>query len=400
MYRFLLLNLWAALACRSKAISLWDPTGPYHVGYTQHVFNHTTLNDPTEPGNIILSTIYFPTRQVPNMAVPYADPVSAKIAEETFGFPNGSASTVTTRLQFQAPTLLGSSPEFGNGTSPYPTLIFLPGFGGPCLFYTAIQSELASYGYTVISIDHPGEAPYVQLPYGGGGIYGAANDSDPEVVTAVYDYRVSDVLAMMSDPFLPSLIRTSGAPINTTHFGIFGHSIGGAGAAGVMAANDTNIVSLFKVGVNMDGTFVQFETVNGLNTSAPVTDLKRPFLELANESHFNGSEKQPLDMDQTWEYFNAGQSGWRRNFQLNGTLHLDFSDAPLLVERLGGRDGIPGTVVGPANGDRVIHVVGSILRKFFGYIEGKGLEEVDEYTDKVAEVLVLSKSDGEVSTGR
>ncbi|KAF9256737.1 hypothetical protein L218DRAFT_949738 [Marasmius fiardii PR-910] len=295
MHRFLLLNLWATLVCFSKAISLWDPTGPYHVGYTQH-------------------------------------------------------------------------------------------------------TELASYGYTVIGIDHPGEAPYIPLP-DGGGITGAS-DSSPEFVRAVDSFRVSDVLAVMSDPLLPSLIRDTGAPINTTHFGIFGHSIGGSGAAGVMAANDTKIASLFKVGVNMDGSFNMYTNISGtgLNTSIPVVDLKRPFLELASETHFNGSEEQ-TEGDPAWAYFDAGQSGWRRALQVNGTLHADFNDLPLWVERLGGRDGIPGTMVGPANGDRVTHVVGSILRKFFGYIEGRGLQAVDEYTGKVSEVLELSKN-GEEDGGR
>ncbi|KAF9256730.1 hypothetical protein L218DRAFT_174846 [Marasmius fiardii PR-910] len=388
----------ALLAGFSQAISLWDPTGPYHVTYTQHVFNHTTPNDPTEPGNIMLLTIYLPTRQVPNTTVPYLDPISAKIFDETLGFPNGSMSTLTTRLQFQAPTLLGTSPEFGNGTSPYPTIVFLPGAGLLAAAYTAIQSELASYGYTVISIDHPGEAPYTQLPYGGEGFYGWPNfhtyPPTVEEVFAVYDFRVSDVLAMMSDEFLPSLIRQYGAPINTTHFGIFGHSIGGAGAAGVMATNDTDIASLFKVGGNLDGTFFQFgnSTLTGLNASAPVVDLKRPFLELASEVHFKGSEETP-DGDPSWTYFNAGQSGWRRSFQLNGTIHLDYSDIPLWVDRLGGRDGNPGTFVGKADGARTTYIVGSILRKFMGYMEGKSLEKVDEYVEKVSEVFVLSEND-------
>ncbi|KAF9268458.1 hypothetical protein L218DRAFT_510898 [Marasmius fiardii PR-910] len=388
MSHFVFLTFWALLACFSvKAIPLWDPTGPYHVGYTQHVFNHTTPNDPTKPGNIMLLTIYYPTRQIPQTAVPYLDPNTAKVYEP--GFPS-PLSSLTTRLQLDAPTLLGTSPEFGNGTSPYPTVIFLPGLEFPSVGYTAILYELASYGYTIIAIDHPGEALFIQLPNGGAGIPGSLNATSP---LAIYDYRISDVLVMMSDAFLPSLIRTWGASINTTHFGIFGHSIGGAGAVGVMASNDTKIASLFKVGANLDGTLVQFSNAS---TPAPPAsaDLKRPFLELAGQQHFNGSESSLRDP--TWRYFDAGQSGWRRGLQVNGTLHLDYSDGPLWVKRLGGQ---AGTTFGGADGDRITHVVTSILRKLFGYIEGKGLQKVDEYTDKVAEVFVLSKSDGDASTG-
>ncbi|KAG7091248.1 hypothetical protein E1B28_010298 [Marasmius oreades] len=385
MKRFLLLAIWTILADFSEAISLWDSTGPYHVGYIQQVLNHTTPNDPTTPGDILLLTIYYPTPQIPNTTVPYVDPITAKLAEETFGLSKGSMSTLTTRLQFEAPTLLGTRPEFGNGTSPYPTIIFLPGLGLPCVGYTAIQSELASYGYNVVSIDHPGEAPFIQLPYGGRGIPGSLNESAPEVPRAVYDYRVSDVLAVMSEPFLPSLIRTYGIPINTTHFGIFGHSIGGAGAAGVMAANDTKIASLFKVGGNMDGTFIQY-----LNDSTPVTDLDRPFMELAGEQHFYGSESSS-DSDPTWKYFNNGQSGWRRSFQVNGTMHLDFSDIPLWVERLG-QEGTLGAQLGKADGVRTTYIVASILRKLFGFVEGRRLDRVDRYAEKVPELFVLSEN--------
>ncbi|KAG7091258.1 hypothetical protein E1B28_010307 [Marasmius oreades] len=391
----LFLTFWATLAPISQSISLWDPTGPYHVGYTQHVFNHTTPKDPTKPGNIMLLTIYYPTRQIPNITVPYLDPISASIFEKG-GFPNGSLSTLTTKLQFQAATLLDTNPEFGNGTSPYPTIIFLPGTGLPARAYTAYQSELASYGYTVISIDHPGEAPFIQLPYGGEGIYTTLDlltqTPPPEIARAVYDYRVSDVLAMINDPFLPSLIHTYGAPINTTHFGIFGHSIGGAAAAGVMAASDTKTASLFKVGGNLDGRFTQLlnQSLTGVNTSIPVSNLKRPFLELATETTLNGRK----DGDITWEYFNAGQSEWWRALQIVGTEHLDFSDIPLWVERLGGRDEALGGSLGGADGVRTTHIVASIMRKVIGYMEGKGLKRVDEYTDKVPEAFRLGGNDG------
>ncbi|KAL0576300.1 hypothetical protein V5O48_005676 [Marasmius crinis-equi] len=387
-----MLSLLSALAFTTllaQAISLWDPTGPYHVAYTQHVFNHTTPNDPTKPGNIVLLTIYYPTLQVPNDTVPYIDPISDNIYGGTLGFPNGSLSALTTNLQFQGPTLLGTSPEFGNGTSPYPTIIFLPGAGLPTLTYTAFQSELASYGYCVIGIDHPGEAPFVQLPFGGDGIYGYPDffsyPPTPEEAFAVYNFRITDVLAVMSDPFLPSLIHTYGAPFNTTHFGVFGHSIGGSGAAGIMAANDT-AAALFKAGGNIDGTLFQLlnETLFPDPTIVPA-DLERPFLELASEVHFNGSERAAFD--QTWTYFEEGQTGWWRSLQVNRTRHLDFSDISLWVDRLGQRNGTPGTYVGSSDGGRTTEIYSSVVRKFIGYIEGKenALEETEEFYEGIPE---------------
>ncbi|KAJ8076793.1 hypothetical protein PM082_001216 [Marasmius tenuissimus] len=387
------LQLLVLLPSLAQGISLWDTTGPYHVAYTYHVFNHATPNDPTKPGNILLTTIYFPTRQIPNATVPYIDSISAKIYGDTLGFPENMLTTLTTRLQFQGPTLLDTSPEFGNGTSPYPTIVFLPGAGMPILAYTAILSELASYGYTVIGVDHPGEAPFIQLPYGGEGIYGYPNLTEypptPEETLAVYDFRLSDVLALMDDSLLPSLIREYGAPINTTHFGVFGHSIGGSGAAGIMAANDSH-GALFKAGGNIDGTFIQLlnETLD-IDPSIIAADVKRPFLEIASEGHFLGNVSKAFD--QTWPQFNRAQSGWWRNLQVNRTQHLDFSDFPLWVDRLGQRNETPGQFVGAGDGTRTTQIVTSVVRKFVRYIEGReeALEEADDFFKKIPEIVIL-----------
>ncbi|GME64536.1 putative paf acetylhydrolase family protein [Neofusicoccum parvum] len=56
-----------------NAIPLWEPTGPYHVGYTQHILNHTTPIDPTPSPGILLLTIYYPTLQAPNPAMAAAE---------------------------------------------------------------------------------------------------------------------------------------------------------------------------------------------------------------------------------------------------------------------------------------------------------------------------------------
>ncbi|KZM19191.1 uncharacterized protein EKO05_0006428 [Ascochyta rabiei] len=50
-------------------VYLPKPSGRYHNSKTQHVFNHTTVNDPLSPTNIssyfVLTTLS-PTEQAPN----------------------------------------------------------------------------------------------------------------------------------------------------------------------------------------------------------------------------------------------------------------------------------------------------------------------------------------------
>lgn len=381
-----------------NAISLWDPKGPYHVGYTQHVFNHSTPFDPTPNPGILLLTIYYPTLQAPNATVPYLDATTARTFEQTFGISNGSLSKLTTNLQFQAPTLLGTHPAFGNGSSPYPTLIFTPGAGAPVAIYTAYLSELASHGFSVVGIDHPGEAPYTALPYGAPGVPGPATLLNMTAVALrqLVLNRVPDIEAAMSPAGLPALVAASGAPVNTTHYGVFGHSAGGSAAAGVMLPSAGGGSSRFRAGVNVDGTF-QHLTKAGANDTvivpdpgAPSADLCAPFLELASEARLLGVE----DADVTWAMFNANQSGWLRDVQVNGTTHLDYTDLPLCVDLLGERGGAAATQLGSIEGRRLTDVVTGLLLRFFGEMVGggKGLGSVDSFIKRTPEAFVMAES--------
>jgi hypothetical protein len=377
------------------AISLWDPTGPYHVGYMQEILNHTTPSDPTSPGTFILITIYYPTLQIPNTTVPYLDPISAGIFEATVGLTPGSLSNLTTRMQSQAPTLLGTKPEYGVGTSSYPTLVFTPGAGLPTSSYTAYLSELTSYGYSIVAIDHPGEAPYLPLPStsnGTKGVYGYPDFSNfpptLEETFQVLNYRVSDIHATLDSFFLP-FVQQYKLPFNTTHFGIFGHSIGGAAAVSVMSSPNHANAAEHKVGANLDGGYYQFFGEDGepaTNVSAP--DLQRPFLELAAENHFEGNLSAEGG-DFTWNIFEKAQTGWLRDVQINGTRHLDFSDVALWIDLLDQRAVLSRTWIGTANGVRVTHLANAMLRELFGSITSSGLDGVDKWIDEAPEFFVL-----------
>lgn len=163
----------------TSSLSLPGPTGTYSVGYTQHVFNHTTLNDPIAPNNTtsnFLVTFFYPSSQTPN-ATNYLDLTLASIFESYYAFPPNSLATITAPIQFQSLTLNGTS-----GRSIYPTLIFLPGLGLPVRIYTTLLIDLASKGYVVAAIDHPNEAAWLQYPYGGPGIAGLPlNETNPVV---------------------------------------------------------------------------------------------------------------------------------------------------------------------------------------------------------------------------
>ncbi|KAH7043279.1 hypothetical protein B0J12DRAFT_742903 [Macrophomina phaseolina] len=426
----------------SKETPLHKPTGPHHVTYTQGIFNHTTLDDFTAPngtgiGTFLLVSIFAPTASVPNQTVRYMDDANAQLWEEALGFPTSSLSSLVTELQYGAPIL-------SNATSHNPTLLFLPGAGLPTLAYTAYLTELASHGHTIITIDHPGEPPYLSLPssLGGGGIRSAFAPFTSYAWTIpqlqkIYAYRLTDAAAVLSSPtYLRSLHRTLSSPgpappLNLTHLSIFGHSIGGAAAAGLIAQSQSESESppghtalpTILAGANLDGWFFFnihdiFPSAPPANTSSssssspssPYPDLSpAPFLELARSgpgatSAFPSGILAP---DATWTNFSAAQTGWLRDVALNGTEHMDFSDVPLWVDVLGLRGSVrspDGPFLGSIAGRRVTEVVVRFLRGFLGFGgsggggrggnrgEG-GLSAVDELVKEIPEAYVRESQD-------
>lgn len=81
---------------------------------------------------------------------------------------------------------------FGSGLSPalahYPVVIFSPGYGWFADMHSFYLEQLASHGYVVFAITHPGQTPVVEYPDGRQSRWGWSNDSFAEP-KAVFDER-------------------------------------------------------------------------------------------------------------------------------------------------------------------------------------------------------------------
>ena len=346
----MLVILGSALIHTVAAVSFPPPTGPYHVGYAQHVFNKTTPNDPVAPANassVLLATIYYPTLTVPvpeNNTAPYLDPTTAKLWGDNWQFPNNSLQNLKTWNVYQAPPLDKTT----HGASQKPTVIFSPGAGENAIMYNALNSELASQGYTVVALDHPGEAPYLQLPDGPRGVYGIdiKAEWDLALATAVYNMRISDTIATVRHLF-PSYVESAGAPFNTTHYFAIGHSLGGAAAAGALAI-EPSILG----GVNFDGVFLDFP------------DVKKPFLMLGQAAH-------SLTAEPSWPSFSANQSGWFQWLNVAGSGHQNFADLDDWVDLQGLRNKTAPISLGPIWAPRMDYIVNTLVGTFFGFVLGE-----------------------------
>ncbi|KAI1081697.1 hypothetical protein F5B20DRAFT_534985 [Whalleya microplaca] len=323
-------------------VAIPPPTGPYYVGVSKHTVEHYYSHDPVAPNNIstaFLATIFYPTLQKPESTpLPYLSPEIVAYVEESWNYSSGSLESLTSTVQKEAPFL--------DGGSHYPTLLFGPGAGGPPIEGdTILLSELASYGYTVIGLDHPYEQPFVRFPNGTGveGVYIDYNSLD--LIAAIYETRLVDNTAFLD--YLPKLVQKLGLPINTTHIGAFGYSLGGAAAIGSMY-DDDRITS----GLNLDGQLFGLAT---LNTSE--ADVKRPAFLLGNEAHTGET-----DYDFTWGTFPPWQTGYLRKMLVTGTTHHDFCDGAFWKTI---DDSDPAT--GPIDGNRQVKILNSYVKAFFDF---------------------------------
>ncbi|MCJ1326342.1 hypothetical protein MMC10_003006 [Thelotrema lepadinum] len=344
----------------ASSVSITPSHGEYYPAITQHVFDHITPNDPVAPnraGTTLLATFYYPTLQKPNTTRPYLDNTTAAIYESAYAYPPSTLAKLTTSLQFQAPTVPNIS---------YPlTIIFQPGAGGPpAVAYSAILSSLATEGYFVAALDHPYEAPFLQYPYGGLGIYGlpVGTTLNTSLTRAIYDVRLSDIVAFID--LFPGLVAEFGASFNTTHYGIFGHGLGGAVALGALLENETRCKSgcnaTIDSAADLDGAFRGiFASENSSADAAPAPLFLMGGLQ----------ERYTEYREKTWRTFEKAQTGWWREILIKRAGYLDFSDVTIWKELIPGGGKTPG--VGDIDGTNMINLVRRYIGSFFDSTLGK-----------------------------
>jgi pimeloyl-ACP methyl ester carboxylesterase len=215
-----------------------------------------------------------------------------------------------------------------------------------------MAQQVASAGYTVITIDHPYDADIVTFPDNRtiteGSIY-----TDTEELLAL-NTRAKDISFILNTlashsgakKLFPGL--TSG--IDVSRVGIFGHSIGGAAAAEAMLY-DSRLVG----GINLDGSFMGKVVRKG---------LKQPFL-------IFGHEGKDTTADPSWEAIWPELGGWKRELMLKDSQHYTFSDLPDLIDVLGIGASLPVEVeqeLGTIDGGRALEIVTKYVATFFDFV--------------------------------
>ncbi|HUP54416.1 MAG TPA: hypothetical protein VM408_02825, partial [Methylomirabilota bacterium] len=173
------------------------------------------------------------------------------------------------------PARVGATPA-GPRNEPLPVIILSPGNATNVEFYSSIAEDLASHGFVVIGIDHPGQVAAVAL-----GSEVVAYAGDPPLADAASEIprliaeRVTDIAAVLDQlaaaaPGLESIA----ARVDLTRVGVMGHSNGGVAAA--MACRDPRVVAC----ANIDGQSGGGPFDVRPNPAIPT----KPFLYLTKES--------------------------------------------------------------------------------------------------------------------
>lgn len=229
-----MMGVLAGLALLTASAGLWvatvdvdlpRPTGPYAVGRMQGGFGverHVayTVYHPAVPGS---------GETGPYMPESIADPTGERDLGAFQRLPN-AWSRIHHHAHDDAVWAAGS----------FPLVVFSPGADVQPQYYNSLLSELASNGFVVVALSHPGLTPHIAYPDGS-----TAENQDPpmpeseEAAMRQHEERIAKV----ADDIQAATIHLQSTSPIARHLngrvGAFGHSLGGAGAASAAARSTT-----------------------------------------------------------------------------------------------------------------------------------------------------------------
>ncbi|KAH8679062.1 Alpha/Beta hydrolase protein [Tricladium varicosporioides] len=328
------------------------PTGPYQLTLNVSQLIDTSRKDPWGKDTVKYRRLMI-SRFDPlplntcyrNKKVSYMPP-SVSAAMDGIFTPFGLPAGIFGSLDM----VVCSQPDYYKPNETWPVVLFSPGFNATRLLYSILAQEIASQGYTVITIDHPFDTSVEFLD--GTVIYGGnVNFSDINAVNHALDIRANDISFVLN-----TLGIQYNAPPNASAL-IFGHSFGGATAAAAML-NDTRL----RGGVNLDGRL--FGGVINAGLGRP--GINQSFILWGAEGR-NASEPE-------WETFyqNLKREGmFERELVLLNMSHIAFSDLPLVIDVIGIRNTLSAgaqAVVGSLPGKRVIQILSKYLTDYARFV--------------------------------
>ncbi|MBZ4322505.1 alpha/beta hydrolase family protein [Streptomyces huiliensis] len=357
---------------RPLVLGLPAPTGPHRVGATVLYLVDRSRPDPLTPAipvREVMVTVFYPAetvrgrRRAPHMT-PGAVALFREIDVHVHHLPTAGVDWAATRTHAyaDAPALAGRRP----------VLLYSPGAGDPRTMGIGLAEDLASHGYAVVAVDHPGDAGEVEFPVEMPGRERVrptvlTADPGPDLFAVLAETRIADlrfVLDRLADPAAlgRSLPPGLGAALDLRRVGAFGHSLGGTAVTEAMH-RDRRI----RAAADLEGYLDHPPGADGRPGELfPVAreGTDRPLL-LAGTDGFRNER-----FERSWPAVLARSGGRARRRELAGAGHWVFTDYAALAPRLQAAGLMPArdrdALVGPAGPERSVPAVRGLVRSFFG----------------------------------
>ncbi|MEU9705111.1 hypothetical protein [Streptomyces sp. NPDC047981] len=348
-----------AAAPRDLVLRLPAPTGPYPVGATTLHLVDPSRNDPWVPEigvREVMVTVRHPARTVRGyprapQLTPGEAPVFGFLAHVVHGLPSAGVDW--------AATLTHTHPGAPVAPGRRPVLLYSPGGGEARTMGTFLAEELASHGWVVVSVDHPGDAGQVEFPSarpGRGKVRETVFVRPPDATQfrTMIETRLADLRFVLAR--LGTLEGPLGRALDLGRVGIYGHSAGGTTAA--QALHDDRRIA---AAVNLEGYLDQ---VDGTLFPVASDGVDRPLLLLGTDGF------RDARLDRSWGALLAHPGLRIRRRQLDDANHQVFSDHAALVPQLRAAGLVTEAdrvrLVGAVGAGAAVRAVRRQVRGFFG----------------------------------
>lgn len=275
--------------------------------------------------------------------------------------------------------------------SKYPVLLYNHGGGWNRFSATFAVEELASHGYVVVSVEHPGFSKIAAFPDG----YRFAADTLQFKPTgnlkndapASWAWLDGVFVTWMKDATfaldkIEELNRALGSPLrgrlDLDHIGALGWSFGGAAAIELSRADPR-----IKAAVDQDGQL--FGAVRDVGTGRPYLQFHNTADMLAGQSPENAEVmKKALARVKAWDQAAKDKStGDWYDLEIKGTTHGSFSDLTLFFPR---------GIGGPIEPQRAHEIINTYTLAFFDkYLRGKSSDLLKAPSPSFPEVTFTRK---------
>ncbi|WP_285503269.1 alpha/beta hydrolase [Actinokineospora sp. NBRC 105648] len=332
------LAMAAALTIAGGGIASADPlvptlpelSGPHAVGVVDlHLVDRSRPDpwNPALPVRDVVVSVFYPAAKVRGypLAPEMSERAATRFASLDIGilhpqFPHEAQQGVSwkdirTHAHVGAPGLPGRRP----------VLLYSPGLVDPRTIGASLAEDLASRGYVVVTIDHPGETSEVDIPGGEVRDFGLNGipSLDPALYRRVMATRLADTRFVLDS--LRDLPLPRGVALDPRRIGMYGQGSGGSTAAEAMF-EDRRI----DAAVNLEG-FLDYhpETVGGEGELLPVAacGVDRPLL-LWGSSGFQNAR-----YDRAWSAVQARSRSVRRQVMADAG-HWVFTDFGSVVPQV------------------------------------------------------------------